>query len=307
MEAKVYIIILNWNGWRDTVECVESCLRVTYPNYKILIVDNGSTDESVKELKARFPQVQMLCLPENRYYAGGNNVGIRHALAAGAEYIMLLNNDTVVHPDFLNSLVAIMEEYPTLAAVGGTLYHDRNFNIIQNTGGHIDFKTGKVFTIGNGEEDIGQYQQKREVDFICGAAILIRANLIEKIGFLDESFMLYGEESDWCLRAKKRGYRSLFVPNSKVFHKGAVSSASLKHIAMYFNVRNKIWLINRHGNFMERIFYHCLSLLYFYPKLVLGRVFKKETKLLLPSIKGILHGYFKSPDNNNKRKDFISL
>lgn len=295
MAPKVFIIILNWNGWRDTVECVESCLKVTYSNYEILIVDNGSTDESVAELTARFPQVKMLCLPENRYYAGGNNAGIRYALDTGADYVMLLNNDTVVHPNFLNPLVAAMEEDPTLAAVGGTLYHDKNFSTIQNTGGFIELKTGEVFTLGDGEIDVRQFSEKREVDFICGAAILIKCQVIKDIGILDETLMLYGEESDWCLRARKKGYKILFVPHSKVFHRGAISTNSIRKHAMYLSVRNKIWLIRKYANIWQKIHYYLLSVVYYYPKIVLGRVVRKEYDLFLPTVKGIFDGHYINP------------
>jgi GT2 family glycosyltransferase len=293
MSPRVSIIILNWNGWRDTVECVESSLKVTYPNYEILIVDNGSTDESVAELRARFPKVPMLCLPENRYYAGGNNAGIRHALAAGADYIMLLNNDTVVHPDFLNPLVDAMEEDPTLAAVGGTLYYDRNFTVIQTAGAYLDLRTGKVFTMGNGEKEVGQYGQKREVDYICGAAILMRSEAFRQIGLLDEKLKLYSEESDWCLRAMKNGFKILFVPNSRVFHKGSVSSNSIRPLAMYLIIRNKIWLIKRHATLRQRIDFHCSGFFFYYPKLIFGRLVKKEYNLFLPTLNGFLEGYVK--------------
>lgn len=295
MFPKVIIIILNWNGWRDTVECVESVLIATYPNFEAVIVDNGSPDDSVAILSAHFPQVSLLQVPENRYYAGGNNVGIRYALAVGADYIMLLNNDTVVHPDFLNSLVAAMEKDATLAAVGGTLYYYGPNNLIQNTGGHINFKTGHVYTLGDNEEERNQFSQPREVDFICGAAILLRSAVIEKIGLLDEALKLYAEESDWCLRAKKNGYRIMFIPNSRVMHKGAVSSETIKPLATYLANRNKIWLVQRYAHLRQKIYFHITGFLYRHPKLIMGRLLKKEFTLFFPTLKGLIDGYTKRP------------
>lgn len=298
MTPKISIIILNWNRWQDTIECVESVLRIPYPNYEIVIVDNGSTDESVPILSNKFPNLKLIKLKQNIFYAGGNNVGIRYALDSGARYIMLLNNDTVVHPDFLNPLVEAMEDDSLLCAVGGTIYYYDEEKKIQNIGGSFDYISGKVHWYGEGCVDVGQFSEKREVNFICGAAIMLRSDALKEIGGLDESFVLYAEELDWCLRARKKGYKLMYIPNSKVFHKGAVSSKLIKPFMTYLLTRNIIWLVRRHGNSWEKMLFHLSGFFYRYPKIILGRLYRREFKLFIPAIQGIINGYMALPKEN---------
>jgi GT2 family glycosyltransferase len=287
----VYVVVLNWNLWSDTVECIESLFKVSYPNFSILLVDNGSTDKSVQVLSERFPDLPLLRLPENRYYAGGNNAGIAQALAAGAEYIMVLNNDTVVHPDFLNSLVAAMEKDPSLAAVGGTIYFHGQDNLIQSTGENINFRTGRTYALGHKDKDMNQFGRPRQVDYITGAAILLRSETLKRIGLLDESFMLYCEEADWCLRAQKIGYRVMFIPNSGVFHKASISTNSIKPLTAFLLIRNKIWLIKRHANIFQRLYFNISGVFYRYPRAILGTLYRKDYSQFFPVIRGIVAGY----------------
>jgi GT2 family glycosyltransferase len=295
LPPKVIIIILNWNRWQDTVECVESVLKATYPNFTVVLVDNGSSDGSATILAQRFPEVELICLTENRYYAGGNNVGLRHALAAGARYVMLLNNDTVVHPDFLNSLVAAMEADNRLVAVGGTIYLYGQGNLIHNAGLYFNLWTGMEHKVGFGERDVNQFSQPRDVDFIGGAAILLRAGALEEIGLLDESFQLYYEETDWCLRAKEKGYKIRFIPQSKVFHKEKVTANAVLPLVMFLSKRNNIWVMRRHANWAQQLCFHLVCLVYRYPKAIFGRIVRKEFNLIFPSLKGIVAGFISVP------------
>lgn len=143
---KVAIIVLNWNGWRDTIECLESLQRITYPNYQIIVVDNGSTDDSVERIKEKFPHLTLIEMGRNLGYAGGNNLGIKFALEWDPGYICILNNDVVVESQFLEPIIIAMESNSRIGITGGTLYNDPQFTIVQNTGQYINFYTGKVFT-----------------------------------------------------------------------------------------------------------------------------------------------------------------
>jgi GT2 family glycosyltransferase len=288
----VYVIVLNWNLCHDTIECVESVLKATYPNFSILIVDNGSTDDSVQVLSERFPDLPLLQLPENRYYAGGNNAAIAQAISAGADYIMLLNNDTVVHPDFLNSLVDAMNKDSSLAAVGGIVYFYGEDKLIQSTGEYINFRSGYTYTLGHRDKDLNQFAYPRKVDYITGAAILIRSAVLKTIGLLDEHLMLYCEETDWCLRARTKGYRVMFTPNSKVFHKGSISTTSIKPFVAFLLVRNKIWLIKRHASASDKLLFHISGFFYRYPRAILGTLYRKEYSQFFPVIRGVIAGYF---------------
>lgn len=124
---------------------------------------------------------------------------------------------------------------------------------------------------------------------------MLRSDTLKEIGGLDESFVLYAEELDWCLRARKKGYKLMFIPNSKVFHKGAVSSKSIKPFMTYLLTRNIIWLVRRHGGFWQKILFNLTGLFYRYPKIILGRLYRREFKLFYPAIRGIVHGYVTTP------------
>ena len=160
----VFIIILNWNGWKDTVACVESCLNLTYTNYRILIIDNKSTDGSVAELKARLPEIEIVETDRNLGFAGGNNVGIRIALDQHADYIWLLNNDTVVDPQCLSQMLQAAEADNHIGMVGSKIYYHHKSETLWFAGGEIDFENGGATRhIGQDERDEGNYDQLKEI------------------------------------------------------------------------------------------------------------------------------------------------
>lgn len=264
MNRSVYLIILNWNGWQDTAECIESCKILEGNNLHIVIVDNGSTDQSEYELRRRFPEMAILQTGLNLGYAGGNNVGIRYALEKGADYIWLLNNDTVVDTDALVELISIAEISPDVGVVGSKilLYMKRNY--IWFAGGF--WKGNKLFPShrGEGERDMGQYDSVSEVDYISGCSLLFRSDVVSEVGYLDEGYFLYWEDTDWCARILNAGWKVMYAPKSRVYHKVSASSKTLAGKQIRYFVRNAFWFYLEHQP--RHIWRILLTILYVIPK-----------------------------------------
>ncbi|MGH9787948.1 MAG: glycosyltransferase family 2 protein, partial [Candidatus Acidiferrales bacterium] len=287
----VAVIVLNWNNWPATAGCLESLQRLTYPNARVLLVDNGSTDDSERILREKFPDVELVQTGANLGYAGGNNAGMRRALELGADYLCLLNNDVVVDPGFLEPLVAAMEADPRLGVAGGLQcgYDDRR--LIQNSGAYFNFVTGHPRNANAGEADRGQCNREKEVDFISGAALLARVEMARSIGLLDDAFFMVGEDADWCLRARRAGWSVRYIPGSKIFHKERATRGSQPAMNWYYVPRNHVWLVRRHGTTGQLVLFTLLSLFYFGPRQVLARAVKKELRYLKPWLRGLRDGY----------------
>jgi len=237
---KVCIVILNWNGWKDTIECLRSLQNITYVNHAIIIVDNNSTDESVQKIRAEFPGVHLIEAQENLGFAGGNNLGIEYALKKQADYILLLNNDTVVCEDLIESLLEPMENKPAVGITGAVNYYFDEPKKIWASGAVIqNWWLNKRVDVTRGQTDKGQFGNFRTVDYIPGSCMFIKREVFEKIGLLDERFFLDFEETDFCLRAKRAGYSTIAAMKAKIWHQ--VGKAKGKHkvdIVVYFHARN---------------------------------------------------------------------
>lgn len=244
----VTIVILNWNGLSDTLACLESLQRLDYPDYEIVVVDNGSTDGSVPVIRERFPMVTMLENTENWGYTGGNNVGLRYALAQGADYTLLLNNDTEVAPDFLRRLVEAAESDPFLGMAGPTIYYHDRPDVIWSAGGAIDWQRGSTRMVGLDERDEGQFgAEPRPVDFVTGCAMLVRRTVLEQAGLLDERFFAYYEEAEWCVRASRAGFRIVHVPLAHIWHKISPSAQADSPFVHYYMTRNRLLFLKAAG------------------------------------------------------------
>jgi hypothetical protein len=245
---KVSIIVLNWNRKADTLECLESLRRMRYPNYEVVVVDNGSTDDSVETIKQAHPHVTVLQNSDNLGYAEGNNVGVHHAWQSGSDYAFILNNDAVVSANTLTPLVETMEREPDVAIVGSRICYYHRRDIIQCAGTRADEKTGATIEeVGNGQQDTGQEFPEESYNSAHGCAMMVRCSLLEKVGLMEPAFCLYLEEEDWCLRFQEAGYRVKMIATSKVFHKdGATIGGSKSPPALYYMARNRrLFLENR--------------------------------------------------------------
>jgi GT2 family glycosyltransferase len=261
----VSIIILNWNNWQDTVQCLESLYQIDYSNYQVIVVDNGSTDDSVLQLKQRFNPINLFETGRNLGFSGGVNFGIEQAKTS--DLILLLNNDTIVAKNFLTELVRKITSDDTIGLVGGKIYYYEaaerdafmhrtkqsikglhyNKNKIWSAGGGISKFTKRTFHFGEKKSDRGQYDQEREVDFLSGCCLLIKREVIEKIGLLDSDYFMYYEDVDFCLRAKKRHYKIIYSPQAVIWHK--VSGSSLRSSIDYYRMRNYLLLQKKQYNY----------------------------------------------------------
>ena len=290
---KVSIIILNWNGLEDTIECLESLRKITYPNYEVVVVDNGSEGNDAEILAGRFGDYIHLIRNDRNYgFAEGNNIAIRYALAnSNPEYILLLNNDTVVHPDFLDRLVAVAESDPHVGIVGPKVYFHKAPHTFQAAGAIVNLWTGHMELIGLNKADEGQYDQLKDVDWVVGCGLLIRRKVIEAIGLLcPEYFALY-EETEWCLRCKKAGYRVVYVPESVLWHKGGQATAKIGGFRAYYVGRNQFIFMERNCSRLQ-----FLSFLVFFPLLHLFRnavwflIWQRAPGTFVAYVRGIIHG-----------------
>ena len=237
---KVSIIVLTWNNYKDTKECLESLAKLEYPNYEIIVVDNASIDGSEEKLKREFLQHIFIKNEENLGYAGGNNVGIKYAMENHADYVLLLNNDVIVDKRFLEPLVLIAQEDADIGVVGPKVYYYDKPNLINFAGSRINFWKGSTPHIGSGEIDKGQYEEVKEEDYQDGCAILMKSEVINRIGLLDEKYFIYWEETDFCCRARQAGYKIMNVPQSKIWHKISSTMGRESPNSIYYSTRSRI-------------------------------------------------------------------
>jgi len=257
---RVAIIVLNWNGWEVTASCLESLQQVEYPNYKIIVVDNASTDASVERLSSGFPHIELIRNTVNLGFAAGNNVGIKRALRDGAQFILLLNNDTVVSPSFLTKMMAVAASHPRIGILNPKISYLDDPGRIWYAGGTFNLWQGFARHIGQRAMDSARYNETREVTFITGCAFLIKADVIAEIGLLDERFVMVCEDTDWSIRALKANYKAMYVADARILHRESytIKRKTGKSIRDYYNVRNSILLIKKHAQFYHWPSFICL-------------------------------------------------
>lgn len=294
------IIVLNWNGWHDTIGCLESLFAITYRSYAIVIVDNGSTDDSLHQIRkfcqqknndhnshglihfeehatgdpplpvpsqedAFHPAITTVLLKneKNEGYAGGNNTGIRYAVQRfDPTYILVLNNDTVVSPDFLTELLNVAEICPKGGFFGPKTYYFDDIggkNILNYVGERVIMGMVRQIHTGNGKVDsFRSFNTVKPVDFIPGSCVLARRAVIDSAGPLNPDFFLYWEDVDWCYRGRRFGYDSIYVPKSVIWHK--VGSSNIGYTSYYYYIRNR-FLFSREN---AKKWQQCIFLLYFF-------------------------------------------
>ena len=294
----MYVLLLNWKGWRDTIECLESVFRQRYENYRVIVCDNASPDDSVERIAAwaagrqvapeapdsrlrshssppvakpiamaiygregaeaggppeADPPLVVVRTGANLGFAAGNNVGIRYALARGdADFVWLLNNDTVVDPQALSTMVARAAADPSVGMVGSKLlYYDQPDRIQAIAGGRLTPWQGLAAHVGADERDDGRWGDPLEVDVILGASLLVRRDVLAEVGLLDERYFMYSEELDWCWSARKAGWKLVYAPGSVVWHKVGRSVGHRSPLQEYHAARGTLLFMQKH--FPERL------------------------------------------------------
>ena len=314
----MYVLLLNWRGWSDTIECLESVFRQRYSNYRVVVCDNDSPDGSVERIQAwaegrlqaaaASEELRWLSEPPvpkpigvrvrerreveeggvagagdlpltlirtggNLGFAGGNNVGLRYVLARGdVDYVWLLNNDTVVDPEALATMVRRAEGDGRIGMLGAKLlYYDEPGRIQAIAGGRLTRWQGMAKHVGGDRPDDGRWIAPLEVDVVLGASLLVRRQVIEDVGLLDERYFMYSEELDWCWRTRLAGWKLTYSPGSVVWHKVGRSVGHRSALQEYHAARGTL-------RFMRSHFPRLLPIAFIYglyrtllPKLVRGQ------------------------------------
>lgn len=260
---KVCIIILNYNGFHDTIECIDGVLKyIDLAICEILVVDNGSEQDDIMHLRKFCGNnpVHLIETKKNLGYAGGNNAGIQYAINKGYEYVCILNNDTIVSEDFLTPCIDVLASKKEIGFVGPTII-DYKTNRIQSTGGSIDLLRGKVDLLNPGAnaEEIRSKLQMIPCDYVGGACIIFRVNLIDKVGLIPENYFLFFEETEWCYRALRAGYHNYCLTDYSIVHKGSQSTGNYSGLQEYLMARNRVVFVKRN---MKNPFKFTVFLLY---------------------------------------------
>lgn len=283
---KVSIIVLNFNGEEDTMECLESLKKINYPNCEIILVDNGSTDGSVESLKKTYPEIGIIENGSNLGFSEGNNEGIRKAMENKTDYILMLNNDTIVDPGFLAKLIKAAERDSKIGVVGPVIYHYNDANKIQSAGSRVSLKTGECSLIKEDRIIKDNSKEPYDVDYVVGCALLAKSKLFEEIGELNKAYFAYWEETDWCFRVRKRGYKVLCVPGAKIWHKGGATSKKTSGFTEYHMGRNMFWFMKTHATRKQ----YTIFLIYFFCFKMWSYSFVKIRRKNVPELVSYLNG-----------------
>jgi GT2 family glycosyltransferase len=298
-EPKVVVILLNWNNAHFTAPCIQSLEKSNYSNMHVLVVDNGSEDGSPEALRNDFPDVTLIRNGQNLGFAAGNNVGVRAALEMGAEYVLILNNDTELDPGLIRELVSVCEADSSIGISTPKMYFMNPPNLIWFAGSTVNLWTGSSNHIGYGEIDHGQFETVTEPGFATGCCFLIRADLLRRLGGFEESFFIYLEDVDFSVRCRKVGYRIVFSPRAKLWHKESGTMAKNAHggptrrqtpLQHYLKARNGIFVVRRHASVTQKIISYPICALRV-SKRLLERLLERDWDSARGTVRGGLEGF----------------
>jgi len=250
----VYTLVLNYNNYADTVETIESVLSMNYDSNVILLIENSSDNSIIQKIRTAFPNLAIIENKKNLGYAGGNNIGIQAAIAGGAEYIFLLNNDVILEKDVLEKCVSAMEKSPGCGACQPVIVASQNKGMIWSAGTQLFFGYPRLFLKGTKLQKNGI---KTAPFGLVGCAVLFRRTALQKTGLFDEALFLFHEETDWCIRAKKMDFSLLIISNAIVCHKISTTIGMFSKIYLYYVGRN--WLLVGKKNFSFFFYLYILS------------------------------------------------
>lgn len=261
MDKKTAIILLNWNSFECTRDCIESLKAIPDEDYDIILVDNNSMDQSVDKLALEYPNLIHIKLASNRGFTGGNNAGISYSLTHNYQYTLLLNNDTFVEPDFLKVLVSYLDENQGTGAIQPKIYFNHNRKLLWNGGSWFNPWTGNDYVEGTGKTSSKTSERIKQPDWLTGCALMIRNDVIRNIGLLNESLFMYYEDVDYSFRIKNAGYSLIYHPKSVIYHIAGASTRTLEKgkegflspVVHYYLVRNRIWFLKKYLHPVHKI------------------------------------------------------
>jgi GT2 family glycosyltransferase len=252
----IAVIILTWNQRDLTLDCLASVFAIDYPSARlqVIVVDNGSSDGTAAAVRAQFSACTVLENGENLGFAEGNNVGIRYALQGTADYVMLLNNDTIVDGAMLAHLLAVIERQPEIGIVGPKMLYYDPPNVIWCAGNELGRRPWISRRLQAGEPDSTGDLTPRAVDFITACGILLRRQVVEQIGLLDPRFFIYYEETDWCLRAHRAGWQIYYVPAARLWHRVSAAMGATSPATDYYMNRNVFLFVSKNRSLLQRLY-----------------------------------------------------
>jgi len=242
---RVATVILNTNRRRDTLECLSSLARSTYADNHVIVLDNHSTDGSIEAVRAEYPHVELIELVENAGYAGNNNVGIAAALQRGADWVFVLNEDTILDPNCIRHMLDVAQSDPSIGVVGPMVYHHDKPTVIQSAGGLLGANWESIHR-GMDETERGQFSKPEGVEWISGCGILVRGDAIKQAGMLDARYFYFWEETEWCIRLGRAGWKVVHVPDAQMWHKGVTTDFQPKPSVTYYASRNRLLTLAKH-------------------------------------------------------------
>ncbi len=302
-QPKVSIITLNWNGLEDTAECLESLKKINYPNYEVIVVDNGSEGNDVPVLEEKFGDfIQLIKNDRNYGSCGGHNIAIRYALNnSNPDYILLLDNDTVVDPEFLTEMVKVAEADPAIGIAGAKIYYYDEPDRLQYLGHKIDLwrgVTGPLLGIirekilGRKEFDRGQHDSIREVEHIVFWCALFKRKSIESIDLFDERHFWGSGDFDYFIRAEKAGFKAVYIPRAKVWHKYRSADKMDGHL-QYHSLKSRFYIMRQYTTgWQYGLFLTYFFGLHFWLATAYYLIWLRRPRMLLSFYKGVRDGLF---------------
>lgn len=240
MTRSLALIVLNWNRKDDTLRCLASIERSSYASFDTIVVDNASVDDSVQAIHKTYPQVRIIENRENLGYAGGNNVGLEAALTDGYEFVLLLNNDTIVDPMALERLMSLAECEPQAGIVAPSIFYLDDPQRVWSAGGTIDWQRGVVGSSYLNALAAELPSKPYHTDHVTGCCLLLRAEALRRAGLIDQRFFLYFEETEWCVRIARSGYQILVDPAAHIWHEIHPDEQSGTPAIAYYMTRNQL-------------------------------------------------------------------
>lgn len=287
----ISIITVNYKQPEVTCELLESIEKSGESGYEVIVVDNGSVDNSEEIIKSAYPDIIYVPSDKNLGFAGGNNLGMQYA---SGDYFLFINNDTEIFPGFLKALKDTFQKYPNAGVVSPKIIYAEEANLIQYAGAKsINLNTGRGKKIGNKEKDIGQYDYITATELGHGAALMVKKKVVEIVGGMPELYFLYYEEHDWCESIKRNGFQLYYNGLTKILHKESVSVGKANPLKVFYMNRNRLIYCKRNShNLTQRIISLIFYLSISFPKAFIKYLLKGEIKFVSALLKGVFSGLF---------------
>ena len=255
-ESKVSVVILNWNRKDFLLDCLEHIYRLDYPVFEVIVVDNASTDGSAAAVRDQYPDVKLVVNDQNYGAARGKNIGLQKALESDMDFVYMIDNDIIVDSTSLRELLRVTDQNPEAGIVGTKMYDYSKPDILLSAGGIIDYTQNIGRGRGGSEKDTGQYDLVEEVDYLWGGALLVKREVLEQVGLFDTGFVGYWvEDADLSVRVRKAGYKVVYCPHAKIWHKPHAAGEQFSYRKKYMATRNQVRFMKKHARFNHWIKY----------------------------------------------------